>query len=246
VTVARFIRWAIPDRWQVPARYYHQRARRLLEPELDLLIRSIRPGDCVIDVGASFGVFSYAFLQRGAIVHAFEPQPVCLATLNAYARAHPRLHVHPIALSDASGDGVLTLPVTAPAPGSPGATLRSDVPAAATIDVHLGALDDFDIADVSLIKVDVEGGELGVLRGAIETIRRSRPLLMIEIEQRHHHEPVASVIAEVLALGYRGAVLEGERLVDVRADSNQLDELYHRGKYNFLFTHHAGNRAWTP
>jgi FkbM family methyltransferase len=244
VTVARLIRRAIPNRWQVPARYYHQRARHLIEPEMELLVRTVSAGDCVVDIGANFGVFSYAFLRRGAVVHAFEPQPACLVTLTAYARTHPRFHVHPEALGDQPKRGVLTLPMAAPFAGSPGATLRDDVPAAASFNVQVAALDDFHLASVGMMKIDVEGGELDVLRGAVETIRRCRPLLMIEIEQRHHRQPVSSVMDEVFALGYRAEVLDAGCLVDVSGDSKELDELSRRGKYNFLFSHVRSSRTW--
>ena len=41
-----------------------------------------------------------------------------------------------------------------------------------------------DSPPVSLIKIDVEGGELGVLRGGIETLRKHRPAILCEIDNR--------------------------------------------------------------
>ena len=70
MSFARLIRRAIPERWQIPARYYHHRAWKLIEPELDLMARTIRPGETAVDAGANFGLFSYALLRRRAIVHA--------------------------------------------------------------------------------------------------------------------------------------------------------------------------------
>ena len=53
------------------------------------------------------------------------------------------------------------------------------------ITVRVSTLDGFAFDDVDLIKIDVEGHELSVLRGAIQTLQRCRPALIVEIEQRH-------------------------------------------------------------
>jgi FkbM family methyltransferase len=244
VSIASLIRRTIPDRWQLPARYYHQRATKLLEPELDLLVRSIRPGDCVVDAGANFGVFSYAFVRRGAIVHAFEPQPLCIRLLESYARSHPNLRVYPYALGPSRARATLSLPADSAFAGSPSATLRNDMRATARLDVDVIPLDDLHLEDVDLIKIDVEGTELRVLEGAGETISRCRPLMMIEIEQRHHSQPIETVFAQILARGYRAECLDGGRLVPVSGSPDELRRLGSGGVYNFLFAPTTGERAW--
>jgi hypothetical protein len=76
--------------------------------------------------------------------------------------------------------------------------------------VQLRRLDDLCHAvarRVSFIKIDVEGHELQVLGGAAETLRRHRPNLLIEIEQRHSPVPIAQTFDHVLSAGYRGEFL---------------------------------------
>jgi hypothetical protein len=118
------------------------------------------------------------------------------------------------------------------------------VHATATLEVDVIPLDHLRLEDVGLIKIDVEGAELGVLEGAGETISRCRPLMMIEIEQRHHSRPIESVFAEILARGYRAACLRGGRLLPVSGDADELRSLGARGIYNFLFSPGGGERAW--
>lgn len=246
MSVARLIRPFIPRRWQVPARYYQHRAAGILEREVSLLTRAVDSGECVVDVGANFGVLSYAFLRRGAVVHAFEPQPACLDVLRAYARHQPNLRVYDVAVGASAARGVLTIPVEAAFAGSPSATLRRAEHAAATMDVAVATLDSLMSGhDVALIKIDVEGAELDVLRGARATIRQCRPLMMIEVEQRHHDDGLEGVVKEIEALCYRAAYLDaGRRVVAVQWTVDEVKRLNAAGVNNFLFAPIDGTRHW--
>jgi hypothetical protein len=56
---------------------------------------------------------------------------------------------------------------------------------------------------MDFIKIDVEGHEWAVLKGAKETLSRLRPMCLVEIEQRHHeHTPIQEIVSWVEALGY--------------------------------------------
>jgi hypothetical protein len=59
--------------------------------------------------------------------------------------------------------------------------------------------------------MDVEGRELPALEGGMKTIRRWRPTLLVEIEQRHHAEPIAEVfsrIDSIIGPGYSACFLD--------------------------------------
>jgi FkbM family methyltransferase len=208
MSVARLIRKRLPAAWQPPIRFLYERTRGLLERELSIVASAIHRGDHVADVGANHGLYTHVLAKRGARVEAFEPQPECVAVLRAYAsRRRPgNVRVHPVALSAAAGTGTLHLPHGSPS--SPSASLRPTTDTDGALEVILEPLDGFEFTDLTLVKIDVEGAELDVLRGATATLRRCRPLLFVEIEQRHHREPIAAVFDEITSFGYDGAFLD--------------------------------------
>ena len=255
MSVARLIRQRLPAAWQPPIRFLYERTRGLLERELSVVTSATQRGDHVVDVGANHGLYTHALAKRGARVEAFEPQPECLAVLRAYAsRLRPaNVRVHPIALSAKAGMGTLHVPDGSTS--SPSASLRAITANDATLEVVLERLDAFEFSDLDLVKIDVEGAELDVLRGAVETLGRCRPLLFIEIEQRHHPEPIAEVFGQIASFGYDGAFLDAlGRLRPLSAfdvERCQLEPALGRDRgqpyiNNFFFSHSDGTaeRRW--
>ena len=68
--------------------------------------------------------------------------------------------------------------------------------------VPLRRLDGFGLTDLTAVKLDAEGAEYEVLRGARETLLRCRPILSVEIEERHRPGSTWAVPAYLDALGY--------------------------------------------
>ena len=254
MSVARLIRKRLPAAWQPPVRFLYERTRGLLEREMTLVAAAIHRGDRVADVGANNGLYTHAFAKRGALVEAFEPQPECVNVLRAYAsrRRSRYVQVHPVALSSSSGVAALHLPRGSES--SPSASLRATPDADAALEVPVEPLDSFGCSDLRLLKIDVEGAELDVLRGAAETLKRCRPLLFVEIEQRHHREPIREVFDAIASFGYDGAFLDGARRLrplssfDVeRCQANAALGANHRQPYinNFFFSSTAPEaRRW--
>ena len=226
MSLARLIRKQLPAAWQPPIRYFYERTRGLLERELPIVASVVDRGDHVADVGANNGLYTHAFAKRGAVVEAFEPQPQCVAVLSAYALRQriAAVHVHPVALS--ATHGMATLHVPRGADPSPSASLHAGDEDFAPLDVTTERLDAFEFSDLTLVKIDVEGAELEVLAGAAETLRRSRPLLFVEIEQRHHREPIREVFEQIASYGYQGAFLDGAgRMRSLSAFHVERDQL---------------------
>jgi len=166
------------------ARFRDQKA------EFDIISRHIRPGDVVCDIGANKGGFIYwlsCWVRHGRVV-AFEPQPELARGLADICRAIElrNVEVEAKAVYSHSGQQDLFLP----AGHQPGASLHQTALGAerfTTLSVPLVSLDDYfgENANITLLKIDVEGAELGVLKGAERILRQHAPLLVFECENRH-------------------------------------------------------------
>jgi len=151
---------------------------------IELMRRTLRRNSNCVDVGCHKGsILSHmlSFAPEGE--HwAFEPLPELAAGLRRNFAA-PRVHVHELALADEVGESSFQHVVTNP--GYSGLRERRyDRPneQRVEISVRVGRLDDIVPSDrmIDFVKIDVEGAELGVLRGGIETLRRARPLVVFE------------------------------------------------------------------
>jgi hypothetical protein len=94
-----------------------------------------------------------------------------------------------------------------------------------------------------LIKCDVEGHELDVFQGGVETLSRHTPRLLVECEQRHNaSRSVASVFTFLGDLGYRGFFTWHGREVPVAAFVPDVHQVYGQPDYvyNFVFVPAAG------
>ena len=132
------------------------------------------------DIGANIGRFSTAVLNAfpNAAIHAFEPHPRNFAFLKANL-PEDRVECHNLAVGDARGE--LTLYDRADAEDGAHASLYeaaiSEIHKQRTVEysVSMETLDQFceerGIKDIDLIKIDTEGGELSVLRGAKKLIQ---------------------------------------------------------------------------
>lgn len=110
---------------------------------------------------------------------AFEPRPDAARQLRA---EYPNVTVHEVALAAETGESPFTLVVTNPA-YSGLKPRRYDRPEQTeTITVPIQRLDDLvpDDLPVAFVKIDVEGGEVGVLQGGVETLRRWKPIVAFE------------------------------------------------------------------
>jgi FkbM family methyltransferase len=136
-------------------------------------------GDVVFDVGANVGVYTLAFSRRtgptGHVV-AFEPLPRNLAFLRRHLQmnALTNVRVMPVAVSDRSGSALFR-EASHHAMGALDASGALTVPT-----VVLDALvAQGELPSPSLIKIDVEGAEVDVLRGARGILQEARPIVFV-------------------------------------------------------------------
>jgi FkbM family methyltransferase len=221
--------------------YIRYRARKELrrgEGEIGLLPFLVDRRRNAIDAGANKGVYTYFIAQYARHTYAFEPNPKMVAILRRTAGAN--VTVSPVALGDASGEAVLRVPLLEKGHSNQGASLSAiKVPDGFTpVTVETARIDDLDLSDIGFIKIDVEGFEDAVLRGARDTIARDRPTLLVEIEEKHTHRPIEDDIAAIAALGYdgfflgAGGILRPLAAFDPVAHHRQPTSRY---VYNFVF-----------
>ena len=173
-----------------------------------------RPGT-LVDIGAHDGLLTIPLAHLpGSRVLAFEPLPSAFARLQAALRAAfggapANVECHHLALGDHQGSNTLAMPVLDGVAQEQWASTAKDyaahVSARVSVErftVPMRRLDDFALNDVTAIKLDAEGAEYEILRGARETLLRCRPVLTLEVEERHRQGSTYAVPAYLDALGY--------------------------------------------
>jgi len=174
------------------------------EPETAVLIDLLLPQKGVFfDVGANWGHFSlYAASQKGFAgqIHSFEPMPSTFKDLVASIKETGLERVitaHNLALSDSAGGARMIIPDGV---HSGLAMISSE---SAGIPMHLARLDALDLPKPDLIKIDVEGHEAAMIRGAAATISASRPMILFESAARGPLEDIFNPFFELDRLGYQ-------------------------------------------
>lgn len=240
-------------------------AYRRHQVSLRVIDRAVKRGAHVIDVGAADGLYAARFSQlvgRSGHVHAFEPNPAQFERLQAATAGRANVMAYAMGLSDHSGQAELHIPVLEhdQRPGLGQISVPAD---RMTIDhrvvsVTLETLDSVFGAEpppVSFLKIDVEGHEPAVLRGAQGLLERRMPIILVEIEQRHQDTPVQATFDYLQEFGYAGYSLTDEAIqpladFDVERDqlayvSEDFEEILPAGYVNdFLFVPPWADSGW--
>lgn len=128
----------------------------------------------MVDVGSHIGLWSYNFAHWFKKVEAFEPVPAHQECFLMNVRMD-NVALHPFALGDHEDEvSIYTGPNSS---GDSWIKGKGKVP--------MRTLDSFSLQDVDLIKIDCEGYEEFVLRGAISTIFYQRPVIVVEQKRDH-------------------------------------------------------------
>jgi FkbM family methyltransferase len=154
---------------------------------LHFLDENLKNGDVFIDVGANIGLLSiHAANSVGATgkVLAFEahPETAKILEFNKELNHKENIHIYPIALGSEKGKAMIFNDSDS---NRGGASLVRGL-SESGIEVDLDRLDDILEATVipKIIKIDVEGFEMNVLKGAVRTIQEAKPILLIEASEK--------------------------------------------------------------
>jgi FkbM family methyltransferase len=192
-----------------------------------LVEKLVRAGDVALDVGARWGTYTVLLARQvgpAGLVHAFEPNRHHSRALGMIARGYGTVQVHTFALSDAAGGAALHIPMLGTRASDGLASLARPTGAHRTVEIERRRLDDLSLERIDFIKCDVEGHELPVFRGGEATLRRLRPLLLVEIEQRHGVD-VEATLAYLDRLDYSGYSVHRDGLRPVTEFDVERDQL---------------------
>jgi len=215
--------------------------------ETTLIKNSLEHVDCFVDVGANLGYYTCLALKHGKRTISFEPQPQNLRCLfqNLVANEwQDRAEVYPVALSDKPG--LLTLYGAS----GPSASLikdwagyssrhRQTVPVSTLDNVIGGRLK----GERLFVKIDVEGAEYQVLKGASITLARDpKPIWLLEVCLDEFHplgfnpdyEKIFNLFFES---GYQAYSVAEQSKPVTRADIDQWvsAKSCDAGTFNFVF-----------
>lgn len=234
----RKLQWlerTLPVRLRLPLRYRAQAWLGALEPEIAVLPALLEGRSGIaLDVGANMGIYTYALSGLGIAVHAFEPQVACSEVISAWAgTSTSAITVHNVGVGSSPGELVLYVPIVNGAPVRTRASFQSFGRDQAEMRVPVVVLDALQLPTVAFMKVDVEGFELEVLKGALGLLARDHPALLVEIDRERHTPGSFAAITDLLGqLGYRCHVLQdGSRIADAGIDPWTAPA----DIYNFIF-----------
>jgi FkbM family methyltransferase len=198
----------------------------------------LRNGDMVVDVGANIGYFSLLFSRcvgTEGRVYSFEPVPKLASALlkNANLNQFEQITLSNLALSDHDGHACFYV---GPEDNSGLSSLRQPRGSSDTLDVKLERFDQiFNLdQDIALVKIDVEGAELAVLRGMNDYLRNKHPYILIEVTQRFLKEmddSEQSLLEYMHSLGYSCYVIGDTQIELLHSRKQPLPD-----QWNALFS----------
>lgn len=163
---------------------------------------TVEPGGVVLDIGANMGVFTCYAASKGCRVYAFDPNDEVLPVLERQRALYPdRITVIPKGLSDSEGTATFNR-ANEPASSSLVMPLGTS-----TVQIEITTLDAFakkeGLDRIDLVKLDVMGAERMVLAGAMETLRKFKPMMSIHIYTHFHENELENVTKMIKAIDPR-------------------------------------------
>jgi FkbM family methyltransferase len=207
--------------------------------DFDMILKLIGEGSVVFDIGANIGWHSVNIskLVPDAEIYAFEPVPRTFSFLERNIALNNASAVRAFNFGFSTGEETVAFYYDPACSGNASSADLSQSGGAGRIDCRVRRMDDFvkeNRLQVDFIKCDVEGGELLVFQGGLETIARSKPIIFAEMLRKwsaafgYHPNDVIRLLG---GFGYRCFVARDGRLAGFHwMDENTADT-------NFYFLH---------
>jgi FkbM family methyltransferase len=196
-----------------------------------------------LDVGVYRGIYSYKLSQNFKNIHSFEPNPLLFPYLEKnLIKIISNIKLYNLALSNDNGFTELKLPLRSKSIFEDNIEELFQLGAATMhpnnkinnykkVPIKMKKLDDIEIGNkIGLIKIDVEGHEKNVLQGGIETVKNNKPVLLVEIEERHTKTPITEIITFINSIGYKAFISKENDLIEI----DKVRDLTRENNFFFL------------
>ena len=189
------------------------------ELEMHLLPALVNPHKVALDIGANQGSYSIKMIDLASSVIAFEPNYCLGKEIKEIIRVLclPVEWLN-IALSDDNTTVEMRVASQAPGLGTIEQANSLQYPHELIFDkftVETKCLDDYNYSNIGFMKIDVEGHENSVLRGAARTIDRNRCPILIECENRHNPGAIQELFNYMHRHNYRGFFVVEKQVKDI-------------------------------
>ncbi|MBK1856508.1 FkbM family methyltransferase [Verrucomicrobiaceae bacterium 5K15] len=223
------------------------------DPEINVL-NHIGINYPMFDIGANTGIYSE--MLKNTIgeenLYIFEPLPHLFENLRCKFK---NANIYKLALSNECSSQVIRIPCIDGDYYDTRATLNNHIEpnqsGAKKITIDVSTLDQvvasLRLDRIGFMKVDVEGHELELIEGATSTLKKFKPLILIEIESRHHSFPITEIFSTLENLGYSGYYINPASLCLIEisefdaARDQDISKLESRSFFgylnNFFFVH---------
>lgn len=168
--------------------------------EIVLFSNILKPGDNVVEAGANIGTHTLPLARLvgpGGKVWALEPQQLVYQILCANLALNEIENVEPLHAAAGTVSGNTLIPRVGYGTNINFGAISTG---AGTDQVPVLTIDSFALKHCKLIKVDVEGHEIEVLKGAAQTIARLRPCMFVEDDRPNQHGALMALLRDY---GYR-------------------------------------------
>ena len=224
----------VPEKFLLKRRL-ERAIQNVYENELLILDKVVEKNLESIDVGVYRGVYTYQLAKKSKHVHAFEPNPLLFPYLKKNLnKLLKNITLYEMALSDIISESVLRIPERYKTLNKNNYEEMYKLGAATIheknllnnekfieVKIKTTKLDELLINNnIGFIKIDVEGHEQNVINGAINLIKKNKPVLLVEIEEKHSRIKVEETINFINKLGYKSYYLSGSNLESTKKIRN--------------------------
>tara|TARA_B100000131_G_scaffold312599_1_gene346870 strand:- start:136 stop:879 length:744 start_codon:yes stop_codon:yes gene_type:complete len=207
------------------------------EKELSIIDKFENKSKSAVDIGVYRGIYSYKLSKQFKHVYAYEPNPLIFPYLKKNLnKIIKNLTLKNFALSNSSGTVDLKIPFRSKSIFKDNieelyklgcATIQENKNYSNYDSVKVNKIrldEDLKNFDIGFIKIDVEGHEKEVIEGSRNLIIKSKPVLLIEIEEKHSGRPTYETINFICELGYKPYICKNNKLHDLHKSKNKEQE----------------------